>query len=492
LVIERLRSALARASPWSWLALFVFLLGSALRIEHAFTFDQHNRASDYHVHLLGVRWTMEHWRPFNMNENVNYQVRSYPPLWYFLSAAILELRDRERDLVWLSLCGWCVRHIVLWKILNELLPRRPLSRLAGLTIHALLPLGVLIDGKVNPEAFHSGLFAVALYILFRIEQRSRSGQPVSALTGAAFGVVTGIALLTKITAAMLLVLGPVVFGFQALVALRAGGLGSAFRKWAAPAAAAAFGFWIVAGFWVAGNYASREHPFPHVWDLDDSTSNATLADPVLYRRPLGWALPFLWKEYFEFPVLRSPWTPRPNFWATEVIGTWSDLYNRGFCRLKGGAITDFVWGGHRGFMPHGSDVWSVNQRCVEWFSSMAKVGSFITAASVLAVFFCLFRHLRTWGARSSLILAAAPLLGTFSAMRFALAYPYDEIAALNPRYLLSQVMPMSACLSLALSVLEARQASRSPRGVLARALLWTVVAAIVAIGAMLIYERFGR
>jgi len=151
-----------------------------------------------------------------------------------------------------------------------------------------------------------------------------------------------------------------------------------------------------------------------------------------------------------------------------------------------------VWGGRNGFMDQGSDVWAVNSRCVEWFRSMAEVGVWISAAAVLALLLCLWRHVTTWGARSSLVLACVPLVGTGFAMHYALAWPYDHMAIVNPRYLLSQVMPMSACLALALGELEAWGTRRSRSGTIARWLVRLVFGAILLIGAMLVFERFGR
>ena len=83
----------------------------------------------------------------------------------------------------------------------------------------------------------------------------------------------------------------------------------------------------------------------------------------------------------------------------------------------------------------------------------------------------MWRCLRSWGARGSLAIAAVPVLCTSSALWFSLAYPYDYIAVLNPRYLLSQVMPMSACLAVALADLESVALRRSVRAVPARILL---------------------
>ena len=469
----------------------VSVLGLALRVEHALTFDQVHRASDYNVHLLGVRWMQEHWRPFAQSESVNYQVRSYPPLWYFLSALILKIKDNERLLVVLSLFGWIARHVVLWLILRQAIPRQPLATLAAIAIHALLPLSVLVDGKVNPEGMHSGIFAVALFALFRIERQSQTGRGISVVTAASFGALAGVALLAKITGGLFLVIAPIVFGVQAVRWLRREGLAQAWRKVALPGLAAGAAWLIVAGWWSGPNLVKYGHPFPHVWDLLGPNDNPILTQPALYRRPLGWALPLEWKEYWRFPILRNLTDPRPNFWATEVCGTWSDIYNRGFCRLKGGGSTDRVWGGRHGFMDQESDLWAVSLRCVDWFASMVHVGVWITAAAVLALGWCFWRQFRTGGARGSLALPLVPVLCTASALWFALAHPYDNVAALNPRYLLSQVMPMSACLGFGLAELEASNSRAGAWLFLQKVALWATLALIAVIGGMLVYERFG-
>jgi hypothetical protein len=490
-VLSQARKLVHDRRIWSWLILLVSLLGLALRVEHALTFDQVHRASDYDVHLLGVRWMEQHWRPFFHSGSVNYQVRSYPPLWYFLSALILKLHDNERLLVVLSLFGWSARHWVLWRILRQSIRHQPIAQLAALSIHALLPLSVLIDGKVNPEGMHSGIFALALYALWLVERQSQTPSGVSPVTAATFGALAGVALLAKITGGLFLVIAPAVFGVQAVRWLRRDGLAEAWQKVGLPALAAGGAWLIVAGWWSGTNLVRFKHPFPHVWDLEGPKDNPILVDPALYRRPLGWALPFEWKDYWHFPILRNTTEPRPNFWATEISGTWSDIYNRGFCRLKGEGITDRVWGGRHGFLDQHSDVWAVSLRCVDWFATMVHVGVWITAAAVVALLWCFWRHLRTSGAQGSLGLPLVPVLCTASGMWFALAHPYDNIAALNPRYLLSQVMPMAACLGFGLAQLEAASGRRQASAPLKKLALWAVLGLIAVIGCMLVYERFG-
>jgi hypothetical protein len=488
---ELRRRLLARDAIWGWLLLAVSLLGFGLRVEHALTFDHVHRASDYNVHLLGVRWMQENWEPFYHSRSVNDQVRSYPPLWYFLSALILEQHDNERLLVVLSVSGWVMRQVVLWLLLRRAIPHHPLSRLIALSIHALLPLSVLVDGKINPEGLHSGIFAVALYLLWRVEQQSRTATGVSLITAGAFGAVAGLALLAKITGGMLVPIGAAVFGLHALRCSIRDGVRRAWQKLGVPGLIAGAGWCAVAGFWSGRNLIQFGHPFPHVWQLETPASKLILTEPVLYRRPLGWALPFEWSDLWNVPIIRSTSSPRPNFWATEVIGSWTDIYNRGFCRLLGGPMDDGFWGGRRGHMSQGSSAWDVSQRCVEWFASMAHVGVWLSGAAVLALLWYLWRTLRSLGQRGSLALPLVPLLCTASAMSFALAYPLDDSAVLNPRYLLSQVMPMSACLALTLAQLETAYARRGQLARLLLAVPWGLLALILVIGGMLIVERFG-
>src|SRR5688572_22937498 len=320
MVVDRLLGTLRRVSVWSWLALAVFLLGSALRLEHALTFDHAKRASDFPAHIVGVQWVEEHWSPFYNSPTAHWQVRAYPPLWYFLSALILMVTDNVRWLVSMSLIGWLLRHAVLWRILNEALPDRPWARLSGLTIHAVLPLAVLVDGKVNPEGLHSGIFALAVFALWRMERQAQTPAGISVATGIAFGAAAGLALLAKLTGAMLLVVAAPVFAWFSFARMRRFGPGALWKGLAVPACAAALAWCAIAGFWAGTNLYRQGHPFPQVLQLDGPQIYPILGEPELYRRPLGWALPFEWSQYWEFPILRTVAEPRPNFWAVEVIG----------------------------------------------------------------------------------------------------------------------------------------------------------------------------
>ena len=472
-----------------WFELLLFVLGLCLRLEHAITFDGPLRGSDYAAHLSGVRWMDAHWRPFYFAPGVHYQVGFYPPLWYALGALTLDFTGSEKALASFAIAGFLMRHYALGKLLRLLAPGAPVSRLCALAIHAVLPLSVLIDGKVNPEGLHAGFFTLAAYFLFRIEREANTPAGLSLRTASAFGLFAGLALLTKATGALLLVAAVALFAVRSALSFWSAGFTSTFRRLVRPALLAGVVWCAAGGWWCAPNLMKYGKPFPHIWDLENPSAETAAIHP-LYRRPLGWALPFEWKEYWEFPILRTPSEPLPNFWAAEITGTWSDFYNRGFCRLHGGTVTDRVWGGLRGFMSMGTKEWSVNSRCVAGFATLLHVGVWLTLASVIAVFHAGWLALRSRFRQGSLVLPLLAILSTLSGMTFALVYPYDNIAVLNSRYLLPAVTPMCGCLGLLLARLEGTWQKGGRRGALSLFGLTAAGGTIAAIGALLLYIRF--
>jgi hypothetical protein len=469
----------------------LYALGAFLRVEHAITFDGPSRGSDYGVHLDGVRWMAEHWRPFFADPTVNAQVNVYPPLWYALAALALAWTGSEKAIASLAVLGWVVRHFFLGKLLHALAPAATLPRLCALALHATLPLSVLIDGKVNPEGLHAGLFVAAAWFLYGMEREAGSAEGISFKTAAAFGAFAGLAILVKATGALLLFAAGAVFALRALVLFSEHGLGVVVRRIVKPGLVAAAVWCAVAGFWCGTNLVQFRHPFPHAWDRGQPDP-AMAAVPTLSRRPLEWALPLEWREYWYFPILRTAAEPRPNFWATEITGTWSDVYNRGFCRLRGGDVTHRVWGGLQGALSQNSSAWGVNARCIAVFAKLLHVGVWITLASALAVLYTALVSIRSRFREGSLVLPLLVLLSIVSGIWFALVFPYDNMAVLNPRYLLPAVTPMCACAGFGLARLESAIKLRVRAPALARLGTWVALAAVGFVGAAVLYLRFWR
>jgi len=470
------------------LALAVSAFGLFLRVEHAITFDGPKRGSDYRIYVEGVRWMLVHHRPFFFDYTVNYQVWYQPPLWFAASALILFLTDSERAIGTLAVMGWMTRQLILGKLLKEAIPQSKWSALLALSIHAVLPLSVLMDAKVNPEGMHSGLFMLALYFLWKMERQASDWAGIHWRTAVWFGLVAGLALLTKATASVLMVTAALVLGWRAAKMLSVAGWErgwtATWRRIVRPMAVATVVWCVVVGWWCGPNLRDHGHPFPHPWDLEGPADHAELAAPFLYRRPLGWALPAEWSDYLRFPIIGGPHTPYPNFWAYAVIGTWTDLYNRGFCRLRGGGTTDKVWGGDGGIMPSGPE-FSVSGRCIDLFSKLAWIGLFISIAASFAVVRTGWMHVRAKHHQGSLVLSAAPMLVVLFVFLFALKYPFDEIAVLNPKYLLSATAPMAACFGMWLSHFRARSLGWK----LAHGLSFGATGIVAC---LLLFERFGR
>jgi len=480
------------ARSFAVLALAVTALGLFLRIEHALTFDGPGRGSDYAVYVQGVRWMLEHWRGFHFHESLNSQVNYQPPLWYAAAALVLKFTESERAIAGLSVIGWLVRQWVLFWALRKAAPGKHGAHLAALSLHAVLPLAVLIDGKVNPEGFHATLFMLALCALWRLDQEVAVSHGHRLRWAAAFGLLAGLSLLTKATSSVLILVALAMMGRRVLsLLLRKSHFPP--RQVVGPALLAGFVFALTVGWWCGPNLRAYKHPFPHPWDLATAEVFPDLAKPLMQRRPAEWALPFRWAEYMRFPIIGGKKTPVPNFWAWMVVGTWSDLYNRGFCRLPGKRSTAEVWGGNRGFMPSGPQ-WSVTLRCVKHFARLAWVGIFLTMAASFAVIHTTYTQLRKPSPQNEcgegrteglLVFPLAIFFVLFFVFLFALKYPFDHIAVLNPRYQMAAITPMTLCFGLWLGSFDTRRAVQ-------RIPLLLSALAIAAVAALLLIGRFGN
>ena len=461
------------------LAIAISLLGLSLRIEHALTFDGPNRGADYSAFMSGVAWIREHKERFDFNKGVNSQVQYSPPLWFAAAAVLQSLTGKERSIAGLAVVGWAVRQILLALMLRRIIPQRRWSILAALAINAVLPVSVLTDGKVNPEGLHTTLFTVAVYWLWRVEREVTRREGASKISAAVFGLFAGLAMLTKATAAVLPIACVAFVLWRAGGITRRDGLGAAWRRLLVPAMVAGVVWCAVAGWWIAPNVIKYGHPFPHTYNYETTFQKV----PITYRRPLGWMLPFEWKEYLALPVIESGEHPRPNFWAQTITGTWSDAINRGFCRLPGEEKTSHVWGGYDPVWG-GPSVW-MTLRCVRVWALLLKIGLFLTLMAFGSTIYTGWRNLRTRGGEGSLVLPIVIALGGFFVMLFALSFPYDGDAVLNARYFLPLTTPMAACFGFGLARLE-----RSPRPG-ARILLGATLAAIAAVAILVVDLRWG-
>lgn len=444
-----------------------------LRVEHAITFDGPKRGADYDRHVQGVRWMMSHWRPFDFTPEVDMTIGYQGPLWYMLAGVILRITRHERSIAALAVAGWVVRQLLLFLMVQDIARSRKWTALAVMTLNAFLPISVLTDGKVNPEGLHSCLFTLAAYLLWRVEREARRTPGISLRTAFSCGGAAGLAVITKATAGVVPLAATIVLAWMARRSLFRVGGRVTWRRLLKPALVASAGWCLAAGWWCVPNLVKYGHPFPHAYNLGKIEQQPFLDTPVLYRRPLGWALPFYWKPYLRAPIMRGADVPRTNLWAMVVSGTWSDLINRGFCRLKGCGEDRSFWDG-----------WPVSGRCLRVLRLLVHIGLFLSVIVVLAILRLGWLGLRSGGQEGSLALPVLVILGfTFPAL-FAVTFPHDGAAVLNARYFLPIATPICACMGIALTGLEGPRWRRN----LAQG---AVLIAAIATAILVTYERWG-
>lgn len=456
-----------------WLALAVSAVGLALRIEHACTFNNVKHGADYDRHVAGVDWMMHHWRPFDFTPDISWTISYQAPLWYAVGALLKSLFHATRPLAGIAVVGWVGRQYFLNRLVKQSIPAYPWIRLIALTLGAFLPIAVDTDGTINPEALHSSIFAIAAYWLWRMEQDARRPTGIGKATAATFGVVAGLGLLTKATSGLLPLAAVLLVCWQLTHALRHGFTWrDCWKRLLLPNLIAGFAWCAVVGWWCGPNLLKYGHPFPHAWDLHPPDDMPEFKLPIFYRRPLGWALPFDWRPWLDEPMQQSFLVPRPNAWAQFVTGTWSDLINRGMCRLHGGGLTTKYFDG-----------WPVSGRCIELLSVLAHIGLFMTVLTLCLLLRTAWNYLRSSGQKGSLALPMIAVLGFGFTFAFTLTYPVDGMVSTNARYLLPISLPMMACLGIGLKEIERRQLRR---------VFVTLVGGLVAIVAVLVtYERWG-
>ena len=441
-------------------------LGLALRFVHARSFVSAGRASDYGSVMDAVQWLNTHDGLFDAGMTLHHGYHG--PLWYVLAAFIVRHAHAVRPVAYVSVAAWAVRQLVLAKLVRSALPHRPAAGLLALGLSAALPISVLVDGKLYNESLHATLFAVALWFLFKMERQGAVDVRAVRLRDAlAFGVMAGLAMLTKTTALVLLGC------FALLLAAWAWRVGAArfrtaFAPLAALASAGAAGWLATAGWWCLRNYQKFHHPFPHQYMLRQVAvlrDHPIVAEPIAYRRPLGWYVPAQF-EWLGWPY--GPWT-RPNFWANLVAGTWSDILNRGLCRSRLPGPTVVAW----------RDATRVNLHCLDASRASIWIGCLLTAAAVWGTASLARQYVRTRGRHGSLVVPASVALTVILLLTFGATYPFDHHPVTKANYALGTAVPLCAGFAFAAASLEG---SLSGRAVLAAAALGVAsVGALVAL-----------
>lgn len=154
--------------------------------------------SDYLAQLTSTRFAAEH-----LDQIVTIQYEDHhPPLYYLLASLVFKLSNG--DLIALRLCSVVLGAVIVclsYFIARRILPSQPQIALGAMALVAFLPQHLSMMASVNNDALAEVLVALALLWLIRYLNAEQA--PIWQL-----GLITGAALLTKITISFLALLVP--------------------------------------------------------------------------------------------------------------------------------------------------------------------------------------------------------------------------------------------------------------------------------------------
>jgi 4-amino-4-deoxy-L-arabinose transferase-like glycosyltransferase len=426
-------------------------LGLLLRVLMPLTFSV-QWGFDFWGHEHYVRWFAHSWAPPPPNLSVEV---FHPPLFYWLAGGLLRLGLPLQAVACLSALSGCIRLLLIWRGLRLVFPQRPLVRQVSLALAAIIPSALHIDGMLNAEALHSALTAGALLALMMGVGAQGWRKWLYAIVA---GILTGLALLAKVSAVVIVATLALTTVLEALRGMRR----------ALP--------------WLAGLAMTLLLAFPHYrenkrqWDtwLPNSFTTTQLAVfyrvinvPVSKRRPLNFYLGWT-PSYFVYPFAPEDKQAQARFFPTMVASTFVDHY-----------ASFFVWP-----PPTSEKPLHVNFRLMPasalWPARLSFLGGtilFLTVvpAFVVALWLALKRRNTIWLAG-----LAASALAIFAQLRFAVHYPLDDYGVIKANYVQFAAAPLYALIGVAVDWLCARR----------QRTLASVI--LISIGMVALYTLFAR
>jgi hypothetical protein len=427
-----------------WPELAIVALGIALRVSMGLTFD-YRFGYDVSSHMPYILWFVHKLAlpPLDLCRETYH-----PPLYYFIAGMLLRLGLKEQALVTFAAFLASARLLILWYGLEAYLPGRTLIRRVALTLAAILPVSVHLDGMVGGESLNNLLSMLALALAPRL-----FAGPSAWRFGGWLGLILGLELLTKISA--LVVLGAIGIGAGFQLLFSPGDLRERGRR------AMPFLLLLAVLFGVAGGYFMRNQwmygkPFLAGFDGPDRVIAASRPLPsYLLRRPP--AFYFGWSSRTFQPC--APRNQALRLFPALIASTFADYYNFRFAPMPPPGTPALICN-YRPLRPPAFTLarWSQLAGCV------IAVATFLSwLAAVLAV-------LRARRA-DYLVLLAAPLLALIGQVHFATVYPWDSEGVLKGAYLQFTAGPLFALFGLAVAWLWERRSTRLPAVLLLAALV---------------------
>lgn len=430
-VLAKAAQAFARVRSSKWGArglrwapeLSLFLLGVLLRLSMRWSFDFH-WGYDSGFHYDYIRYLLKHGELPAADAVFS---GFHPPLYYLTAAALLRWGADVQDLLWIAIVCGIIRLALVWVGLEWYVKSR-VARLAALTLAAVLPVSVHIDGQPYPEPISCMLSVAAL--LFVPKAFNSCGWQRWRYT-ALIGALLGVQLLAKISALIGIATIGLVAGAELLLAH-----GRPVRErllrllpWSLLIVLPL----LITGWYYARNV--REHGKPFVTSFDLKTQlhavRATNKIPLLDRRSLGYVVGFS-EQIYEFPYWPTDSERHPRFWPVLIGSTFVDYYNYSFSGLY-----------HVPDPPH----WSNHRpltRSVLAASRYSMLGGTVIALAAAAAWVVYMRRVcqnRDWGMGA---LVALPAVALAAALHFSIKYPIDVLGVTKAAYVQFASAPLFA------------------------------------------------
>ncbi|MEP6654363.1 MAG: hypothetical protein ABJA82_13455 [Myxococcales bacterium] len=445
-------AALNRRVAWiarNRVQLAIIALGIALRWSMRTNFD-YRWSYDFEDHLRFINWVATH---FTLPD-LNYTREAYhPPLYYFIVGTIRRLGAADSDLGTLSIVCGSLRLFVLWAVFARWMGRASLATGVALLVAAIQPTSIHLDGMASGEGLSNLEAALAIWMvppLFLNDPRSTASTATLPWGRAlAFGVLLGLALLTKVSAlAIIAALGIALvvragWLFRALWGTGDPAAWNALRKlflvWLVVALAAAS----VAGWYCARNQRLHGKLFLSGFDGPDSELMQPLVKvPLLARRPARYYV--CWSsDIYRYPYYPSGVVPTSCFWPQLVASSWVDFYRYGFSNGRGeGALRT-----------------PIRQTAIASVIGGTVLGVCAAATTMVLL-------LWSWRRRQAapLALLLMPVIALFGQMYFATAFPIDGQGMVKGLYMQFASPPLYATIGIAVAYLAASRPDR-PLGV---------------------------
>jgi len=444
------------------LELLMFGIGAALRISMRYRYDA-TWSFDSDLHWEVVTWMAQHRRVPPVEAVFQAQ---HPPLYYALSTWLYLHHVSREQMVWFSIACGVARLALIWLALELHLPGKRWARVVALALAAIIPASIHLDGMNYPEPMSGMLNAAALVL---VPYAFRQGLAARWRYCLAIGLILGIAMLTKISAAV--TIGTI--GLVAFLELLLSGrpwrtrFGEAFG-WATLLALVL----AVCGWYFARNVRDYGRPFVTTFDLKSQHSMVAAYDgtPLLDRRSLGFLLSWS-REIYEWPYCPAGYESHSHFFPVAFASTFVDYWNYSFSGTKPEVVSPM------NMLPR-----PITPRVLELSRQALLGGTVILVATVLAWFAALrvtFRR-RDFG---RLTLVLVPCAATAAAAQFAMQYPVDSFGVVKGAYMTFGAAPMYALFGLA-AEWASQRVRRWP-------LLGFMLAGLFLVASYTFYCRFG-